>query len=74
MTVNIARCPEHGLHGERPECFACGGPVERVAMVPCDDAAVQRAAEAIRAGGFGIGPGVAIVVAWTALDAAGESP
>lgn len=34
MTVSIARCPEHGLHGERTECFICGGPVEQVEMVP----------------------------------------
>lgn len=33
-TVNIARCPEHGLHGERAECFICGGPVEQVPMRP----------------------------------------
>lgn len=32
--VSIARCREHGLHGERTECFICGGPVEQVAMVP----------------------------------------
>lgn len=32
--VYIARCPIHGLHGERTECFVCGGPVERVAMEP----------------------------------------
>lgn len=32
--VTIARCPEHGLHGEREDCFVCGGPVEQVAMVP----------------------------------------
>lgn len=32
--VFIARCPEHGLHGERDECFVCGGPVEKVAMFP----------------------------------------
>lgn len=31
--VNIARCPEHGLHGERAECFVCGGPVDQVPMV-----------------------------------------
>ena len=31
--VLIARCPEHGLHGERQECFVCGGPVEQVPMV-----------------------------------------
>jgi hypothetical protein len=39
--VNIARCPEHGLHGERTECFACGGPVEQIPMVPVDDAQQQ---------------------------------
>lgn len=32
--VLIARCHEHGLHGERQACFVCGGPVEQVAMVP----------------------------------------
>lgn len=32
--VLIARCPEHGLHGQRDTCFECGGPVEQVAMVP----------------------------------------
>jgi hypothetical protein len=31
--VNIARCPEHGLHGERQECFVCGGEVEQVPMI-----------------------------------------
>jgi hypothetical protein len=34
QTIHIARCPEHGLHGERKECFVCGGAVEQVAMVP----------------------------------------
>lgn len=33
MTIQIARCPEHGLHGERDECFVCGGPVEQVEMI-----------------------------------------
>lgn len=32
--VYIARCPVHGLHGERHECFVCGGDVEQVPMVP----------------------------------------
>jgi hypothetical protein len=32
--VDIAFCPEHGLHGCRTECFACGGPVEQIRMVP----------------------------------------
>lgn len=31
--VLIARCPEHGLHGERDECFECGGAVDQVEMV-----------------------------------------
>ncbi|HWF25166.1 MAG TPA: hypothetical protein VG275_06955 [Solirubrobacteraceae bacterium] len=31
--VNIARCPEHGLHGCRTECFFCGGPVDQVEMM-----------------------------------------
>lgn len=34
--VHIARCPEHGLHGCRQECFVCGGPVEQVPMVEVD--------------------------------------
>jgi hypothetical protein len=34
--VNIARCAEHGLHGERSECFICGGPVEQVSMMTAD--------------------------------------
>lgn len=46
--VNIARCPVHGMHGEREECFVCGVPVEQVPMVPCDDAAIERAARAER--------------------------
>lgn len=33
-SVNIARCPTHGLHGCRDRCFECGGPVEQIAMVP----------------------------------------
>jgi hypothetical protein len=33
QVVNIARCPEHGIHGERTECFVCEMPVEQVAMV-----------------------------------------
>jgi hypothetical protein len=32
--VHVARCPEHGLHGERSECFVCGGEVEQVPLVP----------------------------------------
>lgn len=36
--VYIAKCPTHGLHGERQECFVCGGPVEQVAMMPVEGA------------------------------------
>lgn len=32
-SFNIARCPEHGLHGRRDSCFECGGPVEQVTVV-----------------------------------------
>lgn len=31
--VNVAWCPEHGLHGQRTQCHVCGGPVEQVPMV-----------------------------------------
>lgn len=31
--VRIARCPEHGLHGERQDCFVCGKPVEQATMI-----------------------------------------
>jgi hypothetical protein len=31
--VDIARCPEHGLHGSRKHCFVCEKPVEQVPMV-----------------------------------------
>lgn len=34
--VYIARCPAHGLLGERTACFECGGPVEQVPMVAID--------------------------------------
>lgn len=35
-SIEIARCPEHGLHGERQACFVCGGPVEQVRMYPAE--------------------------------------
>jgi hypothetical protein len=35
--VEIARCPTHGLHGQRHKCYVCGGPVEQVAMVPASE-------------------------------------
>lgn len=34
--VLIARCPEHGLHGQHAACVTCGGPVEQVPMLPGD--------------------------------------
>lgn len=36
--ADIAYCPEHGLHGERDHCFACGKPVQQIRMIPADDA------------------------------------
>jgi hypothetical protein len=45
--VSIACCPDHGLHGSRERCFVCGGDVEQIPMVPCDDAAVRRGAKAV---------------------------
>jgi len=33
VAVSVAWCPDHGLHGERTECFVCGGEVEQVRMV-----------------------------------------
>ena len=35
--VYIARCAEHGLHGDRTRCFICGAPVEQVPMIPVED-------------------------------------
>jgi hypothetical protein len=32
--VNIAYCPDHGLHGSRRTCFVCGRAAEQVPMVP----------------------------------------
>lgn len=32
----IAKCAEHGLHGERDECFVCGKPAEHVGFVRAD--------------------------------------
>jgi hypothetical protein len=37
MSVQIAHCPEHGLHGARDTCFECGGPVEQITMLPVSD-------------------------------------
>lgn len=34
--VTVARCPEHGLHGERDDCFVCGGEVEQVALLSAE--------------------------------------
>lgn len=54
VVVHIALCAEHGLHGERDECFVCGGPVEQVPMIYAEQleraegrvAALERAVEA----------------------------
>ena len=40
--VNIAHCPEHGLHGHRKFCYVCGGLCEQVAMVPVEAVAQER--------------------------------
>jgi len=40
--VYFARCPEHGLHGERTECFVCGKPVEQVPFVPAASASSSK--------------------------------
>ena len=39
--VYIARCPEHGLHGQRDSCFVCGGPVEQVPFVERDSSPAE---------------------------------
>ncbi len=33
-TIKVARCPRHGIHGQRDRCFVCDGPVEQVELVP----------------------------------------
>lgn len=43
----IAECPEHGLHGQREECFVCGKPVRQVRMVLASEA--ERLAAALEA-------------------------
>jgi hypothetical protein len=40
--ISIARCPVHGRHGQRTECFVCRGPVEQVPMVSVSIAPVMR--------------------------------
>lgn len=32
----IAKCAEHGLHGERDDCFVCGEPVAMIGYVRAD--------------------------------------
>lgn len=32
----IAKCAEHGLHGERDECFVCGEPCAQIGYVRAD--------------------------------------
>lgn len=36
-SVDIAECPEHGLHGARDTCFVCGKPVRQRRMVALDE-------------------------------------
>lgn len=43
----IARCPEHGLHGQRSRCFVCHGDVEQTEMVAKAD--YDRVVAALRA-------------------------
>jgi hypothetical protein len=31
--IAVARCPQHGLHGLRSECFECNGEVEQVVYI-----------------------------------------
>lgn len=42
--VYIARCAEHGLHGQRDECFVCGEMVEHVTFVRADMFLAEKAA------------------------------
>lgn len=35
--IQVARCPEHGLHGLRSECHECGGPVDQVELALAGD-------------------------------------
>lgn len=35
--VLVARCPTHGLHGLRQQCYVCDGPVEQVPMLPLEE-------------------------------------
>jgi hypothetical protein len=34
--VFVPRCPEHGLQGQRDDCFECGGRVEQIPLVSAD--------------------------------------
>jgi hypothetical protein len=40
--VEIACCPEHGLHGCRSACFECGGPVDQMPMITVAEADERR--------------------------------
>jgi hypothetical protein len=37
LSATIAWCPEHGLQGDRDECFKCGRQVEEVELVALAD-------------------------------------
>lgn len=45
--VEIARCPRHGLHGQRKRCFKCGKAVEQVRMIALDDLIDNRVCNAL---------------------------
>lgn len=50
--AHIACCPEHGLHGQREECFVCGGAVEQVAVVPVEESLTLESRICLDCGGF----------------------
>lgn len=78
--VNIARCPVHGLHGERTTCFAfehererdCDGTVDQVPMVEWDhaSAAMVRLHEILTEAGRDIGTFAEFEEAWLCAMAA----
>lgn len=62
ITANVARCPEHGLHGSRTDCHVCGGPVEQILMVDVVYALGLNAIIAVL-GGFA-GAAVVLLALW----------
>jgi len=67
--VHIARCPVHGLHGERSECFVCGGPVEQVAVMPVGVSRrhLRRHRRNARRLGFAFWANVILAVLWALM-------